>query len=232
MGKLPVRAVIFDLWGTLVYNIPHRTDFGEIAKVAEVPPETLWKTWRKFTSDSLRGVLKSGEERARRTLEMLGKPPEVIEKAAPLIAEFERQNRAGEVCFYPGVEDMLDELRSRGYKTGLISNCNYLTPEVVDRLKLREKLDALVLSVEVGLVKPELEIYRLTGERLDVPLKECFFVGDGGDSEMVGARQAGCITALVEQEYGHAYRYPDKEFITDYRLPVVTAVLDYLENAP
>jgi len=232
MSKLAVRAVLFDLWGTLVYNIPHRALFGEVAEAAGVAPEILWRGWGQFGQASLRGRIKSGEERARLTLEYLDRPLETFAKTVPLLAAFEREMRNKEVQFYPGAEEMLNELQRRGYKIGLISNCSYLTPPVVEELGLNQKMDVVVLSCLSGYVKPEREIYFLATEKLQVSPNECLYVGDGGDNEMVGAKELGCITALVEQERGHAFRYPDKDFDTDYRLPMVTAVLDYLENAP
>jgi putative hydrolase of the HAD superfamily len=224
----PVRAVLFDLWGTLVYNIPRATNFHEVISACGVSPELLWKTWREYNEASLRGHIRSGEERARLVLQKLERPPEVIEYATPLLAEFERQNRTAEVHFYPGVEDMLVKLRQMGLKVGLVSNSNYVTPPVVERLDLRRKLDLTILSCEVGMAKPQVEIFLMAAQRLKVETHQCLFVGDGGDREMEGAKLAGCTTALVEQERGHAFRNPNKDFAVDYRLPIVTAVLEYV----
>ena len=228
MSKHQLRAVLFDLWGTLIYNIPLQTNYGEVAGAAGVKPEVLWKTWQKFADQALTGKIKTGEERAHLVLQSLGRSPEAIEIAAPMLAEFERKNRTCEIHFYPGVENMLATLRQKGYKTGLISNCNYLTPPLVEQLQLRDKMDAIILSCEVGTAKPQPEIYLMATNQLQVSPGECLYIGDGGDKELVGAKQVGLNTALVEQEFGHAYRFPHKEFIADHRLPVITAVLDYL----
>ena len=64
------------------------------------------------------------------------------------------------------------------YKLGLLSNVGpgYLEDELgEDNLEL---FDERILSFEVGLVKPELEIYRLAAERLGVQAGECVFVDD------------------------------------------------------
>jgi HAD superfamily hydrolase (TIGR01509 family) len=44
--------------------------------------------------------------------------------------------------------------------------------------QLREIFDAIVISGEVGLRKPEPEIYRYTARKLDVPAEECVFIDD------------------------------------------------------
>ena len=225
------RGIFFDLWGTLIYNVPRykREDYDVIARQVGRPAEEIWRKWSSYGPDTLRGKLKSGEERARKVLADLGCPLE----AAEAMAHFEAENLAGKVLFYEGVPEMLAELRRRGYKTCLISNCNYLTPAVVDRVGLPGMLDEIVLSINVGLVKPEKAIYQLAADHLGLTTADCLFVGDGGDGELDGARNAGCKVALVAQERGHAYRFPQKTYPYDIWLDRVTDVLKNLpDNAP
>ena len=216
--KIAVKAVLFDLWGTLVYNVPPSSvNFQEVAAHVGVSPHALWEAWRKYSYPTLIGEIKSGEERARLVLTDLKQSFDAI----PFMTEFEYKNRAVNVNFYPGVPQMLTELRQAGFRTGLVSNCNYLTPGVVERLGLPEKIDHVILSCEVGAAKPEARIYEIARQRLDVQPRECLYVGDGGDNEMLGARKFGFHTAIVEQERGHAFRNPG-DFGTDFRFAKVT----------
>ena len=64
----------------------------------------------------------------------------------------------------------------RGVKTGLVSN-SWSTSHY-DKDMLEELFDTAVISAEVGLHKPQPEIYRLAAERLVVPPSECVFVDD------------------------------------------------------
>lgn len=83
------------------------------------------------------------------------------------------------------------ELKNKGLKIGLISNCS---PEEIDGLftcQLTDLIDEMVLSFQVGVSKPHKEIYEIACERLQVIPAECIFVGDGGASELVGATNAG-----------------------------------------
>ena len=68
------------------------------------------------------------------------------------------------------------ELRGAGLLTGLISN-SWSTSHY-DREMLDELFDTAVISAEVGLHKPQPEIYRLAAERLGVAPEECIFVDD------------------------------------------------------
>jgi putative hydrolase of the HAD superfamily len=67
-------------------------------------------------------------------------------------------------------------LRAAGILTGLISN-SWSTAHY-DRELLKELFDTAVISAEVGLHKPQPEIYRLGAERLGVKPEECIFVDD------------------------------------------------------
>ena len=70
--------------------------------------------------------------------------------------------------------------RSKGIPTGLISNSwggNY-GEGGYDRAMFDELFDEVVISGEVGLRKPQPEIYLLAAERLKVEPNECVFVDD------------------------------------------------------
>jgi epoxide hydrolase-like predicted phosphatase len=65
------------------------------------------------------------------------------------------------------------------YKTAILSNAN----KGVLRRKIGQKLidscfDVVIVSADVGLVKPDPEIYKLTMKRLGVEPEECIFIDD------------------------------------------------------
>lgn len=68
------------------------------------------------------------------------------------------------------------ELRASGLKTGLVSNS--WSVDHYDRELLAELFDDIVISAEVGLHKPQPEIYLLASERIGVPPAGCLFVDD------------------------------------------------------
>jgi epoxide hydrolase-like predicted phosphatase len=76
----------------------------------------------------------------------------------------------------PSMVDAVREIRASDLMTGLVSN-SWSTAHY-DRKLLRELFDAVVISAEVGLHKPEPEIYLLAAERLEVEPAECIFVDD------------------------------------------------------
>jgi putative hydrolase of the HAD superfamily len=101
------------------------------------------------------------------------------------------------VHLYDDVFPTLRQLRSRGVKTGLVSNCSHSTRPVVDRLGLEEVFDEVLLSYEVKSMKPDPAIYRIALERLgDVPTARAVFVDDQPDY-CDGGAAVGLATRLM-----------------------------------
>ena len=105
-------------------------------------------------------------------------------------------------------EEMLDAVRTAGaagVRTGLISNSWGLG--IYDRLESTDLFDATVISGEVGLHKPQPEIYLLACERLGVAPAEAVFVDDlrenceGAEAVgMTAVRHRGAAETVPELE--------------------------------
>jgi putative hydrolase of the HAD superfamily len=85
--------------------------------------------------------------------------------------------------------------RSAGIPTGLISNS--WGTGIYERAPM-EIFDATVISGDVGLHKPQPEIYQLGAERLGVPAEACVFVDDLREN-VAGAEAVG-MTALLHRD--------------------------------
>lgn len=95
----------------------------------------------------------------------------------------------------------LKELRQRGYKTALLSNVgrDSLSRRFSDE-ELKSHFDVVVASGEVGVMKPDPEIYLHTAKRLDVEPDECVMVDDR-DAHCNGARAVGMQSICYENFY-------------------------------
>jgi putative hydrolase of the HAD superfamily len=93
---------------------------------------------------------------------------------------------------------LLDSLRSRGLKTGLVANSwpdpARLLRADVEAFGLAEQLDVIVFSEEVGFRKPQPEIFLYALEQLGVEPENAMFVGDRLDTDVQGAAQVGMAT--------------------------------------
>lgn len=92
---------------------------------------------------------------------------------------------------------LLEALRNRGLRLGLVSNTaspEWLLRPVLERQGLVERVDAIVLSSEVGKRKPHPEMFERALAELDVPPEEALFVGDRLDADVLGASRVGMRT--------------------------------------
>ena len=85
--------------------------------------------------------------------------------------------------------------REGGAPTGLVSN-SWVMDHYTD--ELRELFDTVVISGEVGLHKPEPEIFELAAERVGRDPKDCVFVDDLREN-CTGAEALG-MTAILHRD--------------------------------
>jgi epoxide hydrolase-like predicted phosphatase len=85
--------------------------------------------------------------------------------------------------------------RNAGVPTGLISN-SWVMDHYTD--EIRSLFDEVVISAEVGLHKPQPEIYLLAAKRLGVRPEHCVFVDDLREN-CVGAEAVG-MTAVLHRD--------------------------------
>jgi epoxide hydrolase-like predicted phosphatase len=81
------------------------------------------------------------------------------------------------------------DLRPR-YRTGLLSNASPHLRQELEQMDVTGAFDAIVISGQVGVQKPDAEIYRLMLERLEVAPGEALFVDDF-EENVRGARRVG-----------------------------------------
>lgn len=94
----------------------------------------------------------------------------------------------------PRMLDLVAELRGLGLRTALLSNS---WGNAYPRERLTGLFDEVVISAEVGLRKPQPEIYRLLLAGLGVEPERAVFVDDA-EPNLEGARALGLHTVLHE----------------------------------
>jgi putative hydrolase of the HAD superfamily len=93
---------------------------------------------------------------------------------------------------------LLDSLRDRGLRTGLVSNAfdpGWLLREDLARMGLAERLDVAVFSSEVGKRKPHPAIFAAALDPLGVDPARTLFVGDRLYEDVRGSKELG-MTAV------------------------------------
>lgn len=187
-----VRAVIFDMFETLVSIFSGDTYFSEhIAADLNIPVELFRPAWRTTEKARSSGQM-TIEETVRTCLEMLGIDSE---DSVKLIVGNRRKNLEGVFSRTPDeTVELLKELKARGIRIGLISNCYSDEAEAIRNSVLFPYFDCAMLSYEQGITKPDPEIFKRAMDNLGVSADECLYVGDGGSKELFAARDVGMKT--------------------------------------
>ncbi len=92
---------------------------------------------------------------------------------------------------------LLEALRARGLKLALVSNTaspQWLVEPTLERMGLVERIDAIVLSSEVGKRKPHPAIFERALAELGVDASEAVHVGDRLEADVLGASRVGMKT--------------------------------------
>ena len=88
------------------------------------------------------------------------------------------------------------------YKVSILSNADLaLRGRLVEKLRIHHLFDDIVCSAEVGMAKPEPEIFRLAAARLGVAPEACVFVDDW-DQNVEAARKVGMTAVCYRQDKG------------------------------
>lgn len=98
---------------------------------------------------------------------------------------------------YPEVPDVLARLRAGGARLAVVSNWDVSLHDVLERTGLRSMVDAVVISAELGVAKPDPAIFRAALDRLGAAPDGAVHVGDSLEHDVAGARAAGLEAVLV-----------------------------------
>jgi putative hydrolase of the HAD superfamily len=191
------QAVLFDFYGTL----------SQVVRAASRRPiaDALGCTLDQLTaalSESFyeRAAGRCGDEAAsmRWIARRLGVPEDevVLRQALAARRAVERSN----MRLRPEAVPVLTELRRRGLRTAVVSDCTHELVVEWPRLAVAPLVDAAAFSIEVGACKPEPRIYLAAVEAIGVPPVGCLYLGDGGSRELSGARAVGMTAVLLDSD--------------------------------
>lgn len=98
-----------------------------------------------------------------------------------------------------GALELLQQLKSGGWKLGLITNGSVRTQNMkIDRANLRPFFDAIIVSDAVGLKKPDERIFALALSELGAEASNSWYIGDHPVNDIQGARAAGLRSIWLE----------------------------------
>ena len=223
--KQPVRAVLFDLDGTLIDTAP---DFIRIIKLmcneANVP----------VPSDAL--IRAQVSEGARALVNLvhpeLGLDSPELWRIRQLFLDTYAQNIAVDTCLFPDMDGVLKQLEAQDLPWGIVTNKpRGLSELLLDALNLTERCHVLVCPEDVKHTKPDPEPMYLAANKLGIAPEHIIYVGDH-PRDIDAGRAAGMPTVLAA--YGYlppAHRHDLDAWHADFIIHNVSALTDLIHQS-
>lgn len=215
-----IRAVVFDLWNTLVYS-PGENPFqrvgtlltpGHYAKLPDMQRDGMTRAYADAEA-----FIAAWDKELHFSLE----------QKEGLIEIFKRSEE--EVRLYPETLEILARTRSLA-RVAMLSNTQSFSLGLLDSLGLSAHFRVKGISAELGFLKPELGAFEAVQKKLGLFPGELAMVGDSWSDDVEGALNAGW-TALWVNRKGkprpdHA---PDAELVEIADLSLVPEVIERLQ---
>ncbi len=189
-----IKAVIFD-WGGVIAPNPNGGWMNVLMEMLNIPFEELRSHWHAAGGyeDLSKGLITEDIFWAQFE-KSLGKP---------LAIETARVWKDGSALTpYPGFIKFIETLKEKGLKVAVLSNTVKPLSTTLKGLGLYDTFDAVVLSDEVGSVKPNLDMYEMILNRLDIAGEDCIYIDDL-EKNLGPANTLGMTTILANKSPDH-----------------------------
>lgn len=184
-----IKAVIFDMFETLVTHFESPVYMGkQIVNDIGISESKFREIWDTTDDDRTIG---------KRTLEDVIKEILVVNNcySTELYEKIVTKRKQSKVeCFnhiHSEIIPLFNALKEKGIKIGLITNCYFEERDVIKNSVFWDYFDSACMSCELGMKKPDVNIFLKCMSDLEVKPDECIYIGDGGSFELETARGLG-----------------------------------------
>jgi putative hydrolase of the HAD superfamily len=225
----PVRAISFDINGTLIHSPRLGEVYAEILGRHGIDVgsheafDTVRRVWEEFScrrepgqdlfASHPRGSRGFWYEFIDRVCLLLGREPASRFAKAELFQAFTGPE-AWEI--FEEVPEVLSALEAKGMRMAVVSNWDDRLPVLLERLEISRFFETIVFSAAVGSEKPFSAIFERALEELSLPPQEVVHIGDRLREDVEGARGVGMQSI-------HLNRDSDKGDLRDLR-PLVELI--------
>ena len=234
-----IKVVFFDLDETLYdYGSVRRIANQRVAELVEklgiISSDVFIRTLRRITKEfyeKYQGLpaLFDRKTRFREVFKALNidVSEEIVTRLADEYWNFVYQR----IKPYPDVVPVLEFLKKRGYRLGIISD-GLIDVQLnrIRALKLEKYFDMFTFSEEVGKNKPALEIFQLALRKANCSPSEAVMVGDNVKTDIAGANKIGMISIWIRRGIFKNVE-PDSQLETpNYTIYTLNELIDILNN--
>nr|WP_312986725.1 HAD-IA family hydrolase [Comamonas koreensis] len=188
-----IRAILFDLDGTLIDSAPDLGAAADQMRVARGMPSLPMADYRPYAGSGARGMLRVA----------FGMQPEDAEFPAMREEFFQNYERrmTQDTTVFDGVSDMLASIVARQLHWGVVTNKSKRFTEPLSRqMALFASAGAVVSGDTTPHAKPHPEPLFEAARRIGVDPQDCVYVGDD-ERDIIAGKAAGMHT--VAAVYGY-----------------------------
>ena len=225
LPKLPIKAVLFDLDGTLLDTLPDLFAATNAMLCDMGYPELPEASIRSYVGRGIPNLIKRALANSLHIDEdTQAAPPEAI---ASYRRHYERENGRN-VRIYPGVREGLERIKARGIPMGIVTNkADAFIVPLLEKMGISAYFDVLVGGDLLPKIKPDpMSIIWACG-RLGFSPKDVLFIGDSVN-DFLAARAAACPVFLLP--YGYNEGRDVHELDCDAVIESVQAALDLIAD--
>lgn len=191
-----IKAVIFDLWQTLIYS---DWDFGrKVMEALELSIQKEDELWEALEKDWMMHSFESIEESAKHACAVLGiKDKDKVKKFAELYSEDRKHIKP--------YSDVLSEIRKlrKTYKIGMLSNTENFVIPILENTGFLDNFDATFFSCDHKKLKPDEAFFHAILKVLGTQPGETVMIGDSMKNDIIPARQLGMHAILIDRNSRH-----------------------------
>jgi putative hydrolase of the HAD superfamily len=195
------KAVLFDLWGTLISSEGFDPSLGNAAvlKTCDNPNGVTLDQVQELGNHVMTALDTREDQSALEfsqasLLRIIGDSLDLRFRNSMEDTEWDFWSAALDVRLVDGVQEVLVDLQSRGIRMGVISNSSFAGSTLERELRrhgIRRYFEFVISSADYGIRKPDPIIFEVALARLGVDAASAWFAGDNIGYDIVGARSAG-----------------------------------------
>jgi phosphoglycolate phosphatase len=219
--RLPVRAVLFDLDGTLADTAADLANALNRVRADRGLPALPLATLRPQASHGARGLLAAGFGIGKEHVDFASLRDAFLAYYADALCEH--------TTLFPQADRVLAEIERRGLRWGIVTNkAVRFTMPVVERLALAARAGAVICGDTTRETKPHPAPLLAGAAALAIPPAQCVYVGDA-ERDIIAGRAAGMHTLFAAYGYVGADETP-AAWNADGELASLPELLDWLPH--
>lgn len=192
--SLPDRVVVFD-YGEVLSASQSEQDKDAILDTAGAEAATFWPAYWRHRDDLDHGTVSVADYWARVGSD-LG-----LEFSPAQVQRLWAVDFRSWISVDPGAIDILDDLHRGGTRTALLSNAGFDFGEPFRRAPFARYFEQIFISAELGMIKPDPEIYRHVARELGIDPSAMVFI-DNKEVNVEGAESIGITGHVFTSVHG------------------------------